>query len=61
MQSEVVYPVRYVDWCNARGNGYDFADNEGLADLERIHPLWIFERELELWGINDIRPAHASG
>ena len=28
-----------------------------LADLERIHPRWSFERELEVWGINDIKPA----
>ena len=60
VSEEVVYPLRYAEWYNARGNGYDFADDEGLADLERIHPLWTFERELEFWGINDIRPAHAS-
>lgn len=54
---EVVYPVRYAQWYNDRGNGYDFASNEDLADLERIHPRWSFERELEAWGINDIQPA----
>jgi hypothetical protein len=53
---EVVYPLRYSQWYNAGGNGYDFASNEDLADLERVHPLWTFERELEFWGINDIRP-----
>jgi len=53
---EVVYPLRYAQWYNDRGNGYDFASNEDLADLERVHPLWTFERELEFWGINDIVP-----
>jgi hypothetical protein len=53
---EVVYPLRYAEWYNDRGNGYDFASNEDLADLERIHPVWTFERELEFWGINDIKP-----
>jgi hypothetical protein len=54
---EVVYPIRYAQWYNDHGNGYDFASNDDLADLERIHPRWSFERELEAWGINDIRPA----
>jgi hypothetical protein len=54
---EVIYPLRYAEWYNARGNGYDFASNADLADLERVHPLWTFARELEFWGINDIRPA----
>lgn len=54
---EVIYPLRYAEWYHARGNGYDFASNADLADLERVHPLWTFERELEFWGINDIRPA----
>jgi len=54
--SEVVYPLRYAQWYNDRGNGYDFASNEDLADLERIHPRWSFERELEAWGINDLKP-----
>jgi hypothetical protein len=57
---EVVYPLRYAEWYQARGNGYDFASNEDLADLERIHPLWTFERELDFWGINDIRPKRAA-
>jgi hypothetical protein len=57
---EVVYPLRYAEWYNERANGYDFANNEDLADLERIHPRWSFERELEFWGINDIRPARRS-
>lgn len=56
---EVVYPLSYSQWYNARGNGYDFASTADLADLERVHPLWTFERELEFWGINDIRPASA--
>jgi hypothetical protein len=54
---EVVYPLRYAQWYSDQGNGYDFASNADLADLERIHPRWSFERELEAWGINDIRPA----
>ncbi len=53
---EVVYPLRYAEWYNDRGNGYDFASNDALADLERVHPLWSFERELEFWGINDLQP-----
>jgi hypothetical protein len=54
---EVVYPLRYAQWYTNQGNGYDFASNDDLADLERIHPRWSFERELEAWGINDIQPA----
>jgi hypothetical protein len=53
---EVVYPLRYAQWYSAMGNGYDFACEEDLADLDRIHPRWTFERELEFWGITDIRP-----
>jgi hypothetical protein len=53
---EVVYPLRYAQWYNDHANGYDFASNEDLADLERVHPLWSFERELEFWGINDLKP-----
>ena len=59
--AEVVYPLRYAEWYNDQGNGYDFACNEDLADLERIHPLWTFEKELEFWGINDIEPGKPSG
>jgi hypothetical protein len=54
---EVVYPLRYAQWYGDDGNAYDFASNGDLADLERIHPRWSFERELEAWGINDIKPA----
>lgn len=53
---EVVYPLRYAQWYNDEGNGYDFASNEDLADLEKIHPRWSFEAMLEAWGINDIKP-----
>lgn len=53
---EVVYPLRYAQWYGDDGNAYDFASNDDLADLERIHPRWSFERELEGWGINDIKP-----
>jgi hypothetical protein len=56
---EVVYPLRYAQWYNDRGNGYDFASNADLADLERIHPRWSFEKELEAWGINDLKPTKA--
>ena len=53
---EVVYPLRYAQWYNDRTNGYDFASNDDLADLDRIHPRWTFERELEFWGITELRP-----
>lgn len=53
---EVVYPLRYAEWYNATTNGYDFASEEDLADLDRVHPRWTFERELEFWGINDLKP-----
>ncbi len=56
---EVVYPLRYAEWYQSRGNGYDFASEADLADLDRIHPRWTFERELEFWGINDIQPRRA--
>jgi hypothetical protein len=56
---EVVYPLRYAEWYNNRANGYDFASNTDLADLERVHPPWNFERELEFWGINDLKPSKA--
>jgi len=54
---EVIYPLRYQQWYNDKANGYDFASVEDLADLERIHPLWTFEKKLEDWGINDIKPS----
>ena len=54
---EVIYPLRYTQWYNDKGNGYDFASVEDLADLERIHPVWSFEKKLEDWGINDIKPS----
>lgn len=53
---EVVYPLRYAEWYGARGNGYDFASEGDLADLDHLHPRWTFERELESWGIDDLRP-----
>jgi hypothetical protein len=52
---EVVYPLRYTQWYN--DNAYDFACNEGLADLEIIHPLWTFEKKLKDWGIDELKPA----
>ena len=54
---EVVYPLRYAQWYNDQTNGYDFACNADLADLEKIHPLWTFEKKLESWGITEIKPA----
>jgi len=57
---EVVYPLRYAEWYNQQGNGYDFACEEDLADLDRVHPRWTFEKELEFWGITDIRPGQKS-
>ena len=56
---EVVYPLRYAQWYNARGNAYDFASEADLADLDRVHPRWTFEKELEFWGINDLKPRRA--
>ena len=54
--SEVVYPLRYSQWYGNDGNAYDFASDEDLADLEKIHPRWTFEKKLESWGITDIKP-----
>jgi hypothetical protein len=54
--SEVVYPLRYSQWYGHKGNAYDFASNKDLADLEKIHPRWSFEKKLESWGITDIKP-----
>jgi hypothetical protein len=54
---EVVYPLRYSQWYNDKSNGYDFASNDDLADLERIHPRWTFEKKLEDWGITEIKPS----
>jgi hypothetical protein len=54
--SEVVYPLRYAQWYNEEFNAYDFASNEDLADLERIHPRWTFEKKLQDWGIDEIKP-----
>jgi len=56
ISEEVVYPLRYAQWYNDKTNGYDFACNDDLADLERLHPLWTFEKKLESWGITEIRP-----
>ena len=54
--SEVSYPIKYSQWYSDRANAYDFACNEDLADLERIHPLWTFEKKLKSWGIDEIKP-----
>ncbi len=53
---EVMYPLLYSQWYGHDGNAYDFASDKDLADLERIHPRWTFERKLEDWGITDIKP-----
>ena len=53
---EVVYPLRYAQWYNDKANAYDFACNDDLADLARVHPMWTFEKKLESWGINEIKP-----
>ena len=55
--NEVIYPLRYSQWYNDHANGYDFASNEDLADLDRIHPRWTFEKKLEDWGITEIKPS----
>jgi hypothetical protein len=56
---EVVYPLRYAQWYNDKANAYDFASNEDLADLEKVHPLWTFEKKLQSWGIDEIKPKKA--
>jgi len=55
---EVVYPLRYSQWYNDKGNGYDFACEDDLADLKKVHPLWTIEKKLESWGITEIKPAN---
>ncbi len=57
---EVIYPLRYSQWYNDTGNGYDFDSNDDLADLDRIHPRWTFEKKLEDWGITEIKPGRQS-
>ncbi|ARN75831.1 NmrA family NAD(P)-binding protein [Oceanicoccus sagamiensis] len=54
--NEVIYPLRYSQWYNADGNAYDFAHEDDLADLDRIHPRWTFEQKLESWGIDELKP-----
>jgi len=54
--AEVVYPLRYSQWYGHDANAYDFSSNDDLADLEKIHPRWTFEKKLEDWGITEIRP-----
>lgn len=58
--SEVVYPLKTAEWYNDKANGYDFASNQDLVDLDRIHPRWTFEKKLVDWGIDDILP-HTKG
>jgi hypothetical protein len=54
--AEVIYPLRYSQWYGLDGNAYDFVSNDDLADLDKIHPRWTFEKKLESWGITDIKP-----
>lgn len=56
---EVVYPLRYSEWYNDQANAYDFAHEDDLADLDRIHPRWTFEKKLVAWGIDEIKPSKA--
>ncbi len=53
---EVIYPLRYSEWYSDQTNGYDFASETDLADLERIHARWTFEKKLVSWGIDEIKP-----
>ena len=53
---EVMYPLLYSQWYGHDANAYDFASDDDLADLEKIHPRWTFEKKLESWGITDIKP-----
>jgi hypothetical protein len=53
---EVVYPLLYSQWYGHKANAYDFASNEDLADLDKIHSRWTFEKKLEDWGITEIKP-----
>jgi hypothetical protein len=32
------------------------ACNEDLADLEKIHSRWTFEKKLRQWGIDELKP-----
>lgn len=53
---EVIYPLRYTQWYNDKANGYDFDSDEDLADLDRVHPRWTFEKKLKSWGVEEIKP-----
>ena len=53
--SEVSYPIMYSQWYSDTANAYDFASNEDLVDLEKIHPLWTYEKKLKSWGIDEIK------
>lgn len=53
---EVSYPLKYTQWYNEKGNAYDFANEEDLADLDKIHPRWTFEKKLISWGIDELKP-----
>jgi len=53
---EVIYPLRYTQWYNDRANGYDFGSEADIDDLERIIPMWRFEKKLSDWGIDEIKP-----
>jgi hypothetical protein len=53
---EVIYPLRYSQWYTAKGNAFDFGGEGDLADLDKIHPRWTFEKKLKAWGIDEIKP-----
>jgi hypothetical protein len=53
---EVSYPLKYIGWYHDQANAYDFAFDEDLADLEKIHPRWTFEKKLREWGIDELKP-----
>jgi hypothetical protein len=52
---EVIYPLRYNQWYTNDGNAFDFGSEADLADLDRIHPRWTFEKKLLSWGIDEIK------
>lgn len=45
-----------TSWHNDSGSAHNFACDDDLADLTKIHPPWTFERELKFWGITEIKP-----
>ena len=56
---EVIYPLKYTQWYHDKANAYDFASDEDLVDLDKVHPRWTFEKKLVSWGIDKIRPKNS--